>query len=207
MIYTHLSSKDTETRAETEIFSSCGDVSIVSLCESDIYDTGNFCLPPHLFLRWGRMSAPGCPLWEALPPGFDRKGQRKAGRSLQNPCKKICWFFYSVGQCTSQLGAEGVRLIFWNFLEALLTVSWIAIKTPVWGQVWKHCRAVIFAGEILYRGWVKSKKATDIDTFLLHYRSWGSFLTEILWTLFHGQALQSPIMSHREDTLLPEAHL
>lgn len=115
MIYTHLSSKDMEAGAETGIFSFCGDVSIVFLLESDIYDTGDFCLPPCLFLRCGRMWAPSWPLWEALPLGFDRKGQHKAGGSPQNPCKKICWFFNSVEQRIAHLGAGGSEADLWEF--------------------------------------------------------------------------------------------
>lgn len=105
------------------------DVSIVFILESDISDPGF--LPPHIFLHWGGTWAPGCPLWAALPPGFDRKGQRKAGRPLQTPTKNTLGFLIS--RAAHHVGAGGTRMIFGNFLEALLTMSQIAVKTFVWG--------------------------------------------------------------------------
>lgn len=57
----------------------------------------------------------------ALPFGFDRKGPR----ATQMPTK-IAGFF-SAGQHAAHLWGGKTRLIFKYFLEALLTIHWIAI--------------------------------------------------------------------------------
>jgi len=56
MIYTHLSSKDRETGAETRFFSCCKDISIVCIPECDVCDSA--LLPPTLLIA---ALAPGCP--------------------------------------------------------------------------------------------------------------------------------------------------
>lgn len=80
--------------------------------------------------------------------------------------------FFSGGQHTAHPGGEETRLIFGYFLEALLTICWIAIKKLLWDLVWKHCRAILLAGKISYRRWRKTSKAMDMDAFLFCCHSW-----------------------------------
>lgn len=126
MIYTYLSSKDRETEAETGIFSCCREVSIVFIFESDVFDPG-FLPPTPLVPALGQDVGTWLPPAGSSATGFDRKGQCKAGRPTRTPQKNMLGFF-SVGQHTAHLGAGGMRLIFGNFLEALLTISRIAEK-------------------------------------------------------------------------------
>lgn len=103
----------------------------------------DFCLPPHLFLRWGRMWAPGWPLWVALPSGFDREGQCKAGTPPLIPTKNMLDFLFSRAVHNSP-GGGGNEADLWEVLRSFADHQWIAIKALVWGQLWKHCRGFVW---------------------------------------------------------------
>lgn len=128
MIYSYLSSNDRETGAETGFFSPAAETFQLFPPLNVLFVIQDICLSLQI-LHWGRMQAPSCSSQAALPPGFDRKGQHKAGRPTRTLTKNIgALFCFSVGQHIACLGAGRTRLRFRNFLEALLIINHIGIK-------------------------------------------------------------------------------
>lgn len=165
MTYTYLSSKDRETGPKTKIFSFPA-VEMVQLLPSQMWCLWFRTFALHLMcLCIGGKSrhlavspaSSACLLW------LERD---------QDPlrCPQNSFYFSRAAHCSPR--GRGNKVDVQVFLEALLTICWIAIKNLLWSQVWKHCRTILLAGKSSYGDWMKTSKAVDMDAFLFCCHSW-----------------------------------